>query len=77
MNNDTPNTQTRIDVAVIASSLVYIRQKLDQICLNDEEQNKRIERTERAVWAIGGVSSVALAIVIPLAVAALKVWFGL
>jgi len=76
MNTNTP-TQTKIDVAVIISELGYIRQKIDEMCGSDKDRDKRLTKVERAVWAIGGVSSVALAILIPIAVAAIKRWVGL
>lgn len=73
----TPTTQTRIDIAVMASNLAYIRQKIDQVCDQFVEQDKRLDQVERITWAISAVSGLLAAIFIPIAVAAIKVWLGL
>jgi len=74
--NDTPR-QNQLDVALILHDLRYIKDKIDQMCKIGDEQDERLTHVERLTWA--GVSLVGLlsAIFIPIAVAAVKKWFGL
>jgi hypothetical protein len=61
----------------MASNLAYIRQKIDQVCVQSAEQDERLDKAERSIWAIGGVASLMAAILVPVAVAAIKKWLGL
>jgi hypothetical protein len=70
--SNTP-TSTRIEVAVIVSQLETIKEKLE--CLNGYDI--RIKNVEKVAWLLTGVGSLLAAILVPIAVAAIRKWFGL
>ena len=72
MPNDTP-ISTKIEVAQILIELEHI--KKDLACLVNYDA--RIKKVERVTWVLSGVGSLLAAIIIPLAVAAIKKWLGL
>ena len=74
--NDTPR-ENQLSVALILNDLAYIKDKIDQMCKADIEQDTRLTRVERVAWAATVAVSVLGAIFIPIAVAAIKVWLGL
>ena len=75
-SHDTP-TENRLNVALILKDLAYIKVKMDQVCAVNDAQNTRLDRIERVTWAVSSVSGLMAAIFIPIAVAAIKKWFGL
>ena len=74
--NDTP-TENRLSVALILRDLNYIKEKIDQMCRQDTEQEHRLTNVERLTWAGTALLGLISAIFIPIAVAAIKKWFGL
>ena len=78
--NDTP-TENRLNVALILRDLGYIKDKIDQMCKADDDQNKRLNQVERVIWALGIVTGLIGSIVIGVSIvviaAALKVQWGL
>ena len=73
---DTPR-RNQIDVVRILSDLGYIKQKIDQMCKLGEDQDSRLDKVERLTWAGASLIGLLSAIFIPIAVAAIKKWFGL
>ena len=73
---DTP-TENRLNVALILRDLGYIKDKIDQMCKSDTDQSERLTRVERLTWAGASIVSLLAAIFIPIAVSAIKKWFGL
>ena len=75
-NHDTP-TENRLNLALVLRDLGYIKEKIDQMCQSDAEQDERLTKVERLTWAGASIVSLLAAIFIPIAVAAIKRWFGL
>jgi hypothetical protein len=75
-NHDTP-TENRLNVALILKDLAYIKGKIDQVCAVNDAQDNRLDRIERVTWAVSSVAGLLAAIFVPIAVAAIKKWFGL
>ena len=74
--NDTPR-RNQMDVALILRDLGYIKEKIDQMCELGTEQDARLTRVERLTWAGASLLGLLSAIFVPIAVAAIKKWFGL
>lgn len=70
-------TETKVTVAVLAADLQYIKTKLDQVCNRHEAQDVRIDKLERLAWVLSGTGGLMAAILVPIAVSALKQWLGL
>jgi hypothetical protein len=75
-SHDTP-TENRLNVALILRDLAYIKERIDQMCKSDEEQDDRLTKVERLTWAGASLIGLLSAIFIPISVAAIKKWFGL
>jgi len=73
---DTP-TENRVSLALMLRDLGYIKDRIDQMCQSDKEQDDRLTKVERLTWAGGSLVGLLSAIFIPIAVAAIKKWFGL
>ena len=64
---------TKIEVAQILIELEHI--KKDLACLVDYDT--RLKKVERVTWMLSGVGSLLAAIIVPLAIAAIRKWLGL
>ena len=73
---DTPS-ETRITVATLLVDLQYIRTRIDEMCGKGDERDHRLDKIERVTWAVSSVASLVAAILIPIAIAAIKRWLGL
>ena len=75
-HSDTP-TENRLTLAVILRDLAYIKEKIDQMCKLGDAQDDRLQKVERLTWAGASIVALLSAIFVPIAVAAVKKWFGL
>ena len=75
-HNDTPR-ENQINVALILRDLGYIKDRIDQICTLGTVQDKRLDHVERITWAVSAVTGLLVLIFVPIAIAAIKKWWGL
>jgi len=74
--NDTPR-ENQINVALILRDLAYIKERIDQICTADTKQEDRLKQIEKVTWAVSAVTGLLVLIFVPIAIAAIKKWWGL
>lgn len=71
------STNGRITLAVLAVKLDYLIQQVTQICERSEKQDERIDKLERQAQAVQWIGGFAGAVLIAVAIAAIKQWLGL
>ena len=76
IERDTP-TENRIELALMLRDLAYIREQIDTVCKNEDAQDARLAILERVSWALVSVTLLLMAILTPVASAAIKLWFHL
>ena len=75
-HNDTPR-QNQISVALILRDLGYIKEKIDQVCKIGDIHDHRLDQVEKITWAVSAVTGLLVLIFVPIAIAAIKKWWGL
>ena len=75
-HNDTPR-ENQINVAMILKDLAYIKERIDQVCKLGDLHDHRLDQIEKVTWAVSAVSALLVLIFVPIAIAAIKKWWGL